>query len=93
MRCTSLHDSLGDHSLIDLSCEAEDEQAAATTITNGPADSLLCMQCGRGRLRGPVLPWPTAPRRSATLQPTNYYLDLLGRPENTVAIDAPSPFW
>ena len=89
-----LNDSLGDHSLIDLSCEAADELTAATTITSGPADSVLCIRN--------VVPAPFLRPRfalahsstlfSATLQPTRYYLDLLGLPDDTVAIDVPSPF-
>jgi DNA excision repair protein ERCC-2 len=75
-----LHDGLGPHSLIDLQHE--------------DGDSLLCL---RNVVPAPHLKprWAAAHSVtlfSATLQPTDYYQDLLGLPDDTVALEVPSPF-
>ncbi|CAN5401476.1 helicase C-terminal domain-containing protein [soil metagenome] len=85
-----LHDSFGDHSLIELELDSGFE---SHTRNDDPTSTL--------RLRN-VVPAPFLKPRfaaahattlfSATLSPDRYYLDLLGLPEDTVSIDVESPF-
>ncbi len=84
-----LHESFGEHSLIDLSLEFD---PAADELAGG--DSVWCLRN--------VVPAPFLKPRfaacqgstlfSATLQPGSYYENLLGLPEDTLAIDVESPF-
>ena len=79
-------DEFGAHSLFDVTLRAGSSSARA--------DSTLAI---RNVVPGPFLEDRFAHTHcavlfSATLNPTNYYTDLLGLPEDTVAIEVESPF-
>jgi DNA excision repair protein ERCC-2 len=83
LQMSKLADSFGQHSLFDW-----------TPRTTGKLSSTLCIRN--------VLPAPFLKPRllnahsvtlfSATLQPTGFFLTMLGLPDNTVAIEVASPF-
>jgi len=83
LQMSKLADSFGNHSLFDW-----------TPRTTGKLSSTLCIRN--------VLPAPFLKPRllnahsvtlfSATLQPTGFFLTMLGLPDNTVAIEVASPF-
>ncbi len=82
-----LAEQFGNHSLFDVTLHAH--STAATT-----APSTLCL---RNVIPAPFLEDRFAAAHcaalfSATLNPTDYYLDMLGLPERTVAIEVGSPF-
>ena len=84
-----LNDSLSAHSLIDLRCEA-----GAERLDDAAAESVLCL---RNVVPAPFLKPRFAAAHattlfSATLQPTDYYRDLLGLPDASVVLDVASPF-
>ncbi len=83
-----LHESFGEHSMMDLSLQHD------AANEPGGADSVWCLRN--------VVPAPFLKPRlkacvastlfSATLQPTGYYRDLLGLPDDSLDIDVESPF-
>ncbi|MEO8281622.1 MAG: ATP-dependent DNA helicase [Ideonella sp.] len=83
-----LHESFGDHSLIDLSLQAD---------ANGDLTGDDSVWCVRNVIPAPFLKprfsaCATSTLFSATLQPGRYYQDLLGLPADCLQIDVESPF-
>ncbi|WP_418319516.1 ATP-dependent DNA helicase [Piscinibacter sakaiensis] len=78
-----LHESFGEHSLIDLTVGGDSD-----------GDSIWCLRnvVPAPFLKPRVALAQTSTLFSATLQPGSYYRDLLGLPESTAAVDVASPF-
>ncbi len=90
MRLAECH---GDHSLFDVTLDAN-HAAGAATRSGARADATLCL---RNIVPAPFLKprfeaAHTAALFSATLSPWNYYCDLLGMPPDTAWVDVESPF-
>lgn len=85
-----LHESFGDHSMIDL--RREDDDGGGDALSAG--DSVWCLRnvVPAPFLKPRVAACAASTLFSATLQPGAYYRDLLGLPDDSVELEVESPF-